>query len=105
MAHVALAKRQLYAPPAIDGDFYKIGNVLNDKERALIKRLREFHRGRGDAGHRRVLGSRRISGREVCEPARIELGPSLHAIPTAWLSVLERCRCLDRGHFTFGGFS
>src|SRR4051812_43129003 len=39
---VALAKKPSYAPPAVDGDFYKIANVLNDKERALIKRVREF---------------------------------------------------------------
>jgi glutaryl-CoA dehydrogenase len=42
---VALAKKPLYAPPPVDGDFYKITNALNDKERSLIKRVREFTEG------------------------------------------------------------
>ena len=41
----AQAKRPAYSPPPINGDFYKIGNILNDKERALIKRVREFTEG------------------------------------------------------------
>ena len=31
-----------YVPPQIDGDFYKIANVLNDREHAVINRVREF---------------------------------------------------------------
>jgi alkylation response protein AidB-like acyl-CoA dehydrogenase len=31
-----------YSPPPVDGDFYKIGNLLNERERALIKRVRQF---------------------------------------------------------------
>jgi glutaryl-CoA dehydrogenase len=42
---IALAKKPPYAPPPVDGDFYKIANMLNDKERALIKRVREFTEG------------------------------------------------------------
>ena len=34
-----------YAPPPIDGDFYNIAGVLNDAERALLKRVREFTEG------------------------------------------------------------
>ena len=34
-----------YAPPPIDGDFYRIAAVLNDRERALLKRVREFTEG------------------------------------------------------------
>src|ERR1700730_13776849 len=34
-----------YAPPPIDGDFYKIASVLNDKERALLSHVREFTEG------------------------------------------------------------
>ena len=41
----AQAKRPAYSPPPINGDFYKIENILNDKERALIKRVREFTEG------------------------------------------------------------
>ena len=36
------AKRPAYSPPTVNGDFYKIGNVLNERERALIKRVRKF---------------------------------------------------------------
>jgi glutaryl-CoA dehydrogenase len=38
----ASARKQDYIPPAIDGDFYRIGDLLNDEERALAKRVREF---------------------------------------------------------------
>jgi glutaryl-CoA dehydrogenase len=31
-----------YEPPPIEGDFYRIAAVLNDSERALLKRVREF---------------------------------------------------------------
>jgi glutaryl-CoA dehydrogenase len=31
-----------YVPPSIDGDFYRIADLLNDEERALVKRVREF---------------------------------------------------------------
>lgn len=34
-----------YAPPPVDGDFYRIAAVLNDSERALLKRVREFTEG------------------------------------------------------------
>ncbi len=34
-----------YAPPPIEGDFYRIAAVLNDSERALFKRVREFTEG------------------------------------------------------------
>jgi glutaryl-CoA dehydrogenase len=34
-----------YAPPPVDGDFYRIAAVLNDCERALLKRVREFTEG------------------------------------------------------------
>ena len=34
-----------YTPPPIDGDFYRIASVLNDKERALLRRVREFTEG------------------------------------------------------------
>src|ERR1700745_3262890 len=34
-----------YAPPPVDGDFYRIADVMNDRERALLKRVREFTEG------------------------------------------------------------
>ena len=34
-----------YAPPPIDGDFYRIAAVLNDEERALLQRVRDFTEG------------------------------------------------------------
>ncbi|HZC96323.1 MAG TPA: acyl-CoA dehydrogenase family protein [Bradyrhizobium sp.] len=39
------AARPDYAPPPIDGDFYRIANVLNEQERALLRRVREFTEG------------------------------------------------------------
>src|ERR1700733_6654061 len=38
-------EKQDYAPPPIDGDFYRIATVLNESERALLKRVREFTEG------------------------------------------------------------
>src|SRR5258705_2083112 len=34
-----------YTPPPIDGDFYRIASVLNDKERSLLQRVRGFTGG------------------------------------------------------------
>src|SRR6202051_5255927 len=34
-----------YAPPPIEGDFYRIAAVRNESERALLKRVREFTEG------------------------------------------------------------
>jgi glutaryl-CoA dehydrogenase len=31
-----------YSAPPIHGDFYRIGNLLNDAERAVVKRVRDF---------------------------------------------------------------
>src|ERR1700743_3595980 len=31
-----------YAPPPVEGDFYRIAAVLNESGRALLKRVREF---------------------------------------------------------------
>ncbi|KJC34724.1 acyl-CoA dehydrogenase family protein [Bradyrhizobium sp. LTSP857] len=39
------AGRPDYAPPPVEGDFYRIAAVLNDSERALLKRVREFTEG------------------------------------------------------------
>ncbi|KJC40578.1 acyl-CoA dehydrogenase [Bradyrhizobium sp. LTSP849] len=36
------AGRPDYAPPPVEGDFYRIAAVLNDSERALLKNVREF---------------------------------------------------------------
>jgi hypothetical protein len=34
--------RGCYSPPPVNGDFYKIADVLNPKERAVVKRVRDF---------------------------------------------------------------
>src|ERR1700733_9591244 len=34
-----------YAPPPVDGDFYRIAAVMNDGERALLKNVRAFTEG------------------------------------------------------------
>jgi len=41
----ALAEMPAYSPPPIDGDFYRIANVLDERGRALIKRVRAFTEG------------------------------------------------------------
>src|SRR5258708_14583703 len=41
----ALAEKPAYSQPAIDGDFYRIVNVLDERERALITRVRAFTEG------------------------------------------------------------
>ena len=38
----AAAKKQIYSPPPVDGDFYRIADVLDEKERAVLKRVRDF---------------------------------------------------------------
>lgn len=44
-AHATRPARPDCAPPPINGDFYGIASVLNDKERALLRRVREFTEG------------------------------------------------------------
>jgi glutaryl-CoA dehydrogenase len=36
------ARKREYVPPPIDGDFYRIADLLNGEERAVTKRVREF---------------------------------------------------------------
>jgi glutaryl-CoA dehydrogenase len=43
--HATQVTKPDYAPPPIDGDFYRIASVLNDKELALLRRVREFTEG------------------------------------------------------------
>jgi alkylation response protein AidB-like acyl-CoA dehydrogenase len=38
----AQARSKEYSPPPINGDFYKIADVLDPKERAVVKRVRDF---------------------------------------------------------------
>jgi glutaryl-CoA dehydrogenase len=38
----ASARKQEYSPPPVNGDFYKIVDVLDPKERAVVKRVRDF---------------------------------------------------------------
>ena len=44
MATVAAApaRRKEYSPPPVNGDFYKIADVLDPTERAVVKRVRDF---------------------------------------------------------------
>ncbi|MHC2467194.1 acyl-CoA dehydrogenase family protein [Bradyrhizobium embrapense] len=44
-AHATRPARPDCAPPPINGDFYGIASVLDDKERALLRRVREFTEG------------------------------------------------------------
>jgi glutaryl-CoA dehydrogenase len=38
----APAGRKEYSPPPINGDFYKIADLLDPTERAVVKRVRDF---------------------------------------------------------------
>jgi hypothetical protein len=71
------AKSKLdYAPPPIEGDFYRIAAVLSDGERALFKRVREFAEGvvapvlenRDYCGPPPLLSSRRTTARTKEQP-------------------------------------
>ena len=31
-----------YSPPPVEGDFYRIADLLDDNERAILKRVRNF---------------------------------------------------------------
>jgi len=42
---MTLTEKPVYSPPPVDGDFYRIGNILNEGERALVKRVRAFAEG------------------------------------------------------------
>ena len=42
LADRARAKEKGYAPPPVNGDFYRIADLLDPKERAVVKRVREF---------------------------------------------------------------
>ncbi|MGY3530965.1 acyl-CoA dehydrogenase family protein [Bradyrhizobium sp. USDA 4452] len=44
-AHATRPARPDCAPPPINGNFYGIASVLDDKERALLRRVREFTEG------------------------------------------------------------
>ena len=44
-AQAKLTEKPEYAPPPIDGDFYRIAGVLNSEERALLRRVRDFTEG------------------------------------------------------------
>jgi glutaryl-CoA dehydrogenase len=40
--HNAPSQRAEYCPPPPNGDFYRIANILDDDERAVVKRVRDF---------------------------------------------------------------
>src|SRR5258708_30147960 len=42
LADRAPAKARAYIPPPVNGDFYKIADLLDPKERAVVKRVRDF---------------------------------------------------------------
>ncbi|SRR6266545_4621825 len=41
-ARTAAVRKSEYSPPAVDGDFYKITDVLDASERAILARVRAF---------------------------------------------------------------
>ena len=42
MATVPRAREKEYSPPPVNGDFYKIADLLDPKEREVVKRVRDF---------------------------------------------------------------
>jgi glutaryl-CoA dehydrogenase len=38
----ARVREKEYSPPPVNGDFYKIADLLDPKERAVVKRVRDF---------------------------------------------------------------
>ena len=40
--HKTPSQKAEYSPPPPDGDFYRIANILDDHERAVVKRVRDF---------------------------------------------------------------
>ena len=42
MATVPRAREKEYSPPPVNGDFYKIADLLDPKERVVVKRVRDF---------------------------------------------------------------
>ena len=42
LADRARAKERAYIPPPVNGDFYKIADLLDPEERAVVKRVRDF---------------------------------------------------------------
>jgi glutaryl-CoA dehydrogenase len=38
----APARKKEYSPPPINGDFYKIADLLDPKEQAVVRRVRAF---------------------------------------------------------------
>ena len=42
LADRAPAKERAYIPPPVNGDFYRITDLLDPKERAVVNRVREF---------------------------------------------------------------
>ena len=42
LADRARAKERGYVPPLVNGDFYRITDLLDQKERAVVKRVRDF---------------------------------------------------------------
>src|SRR3974390_3615030 len=38
----SLSRKAVYSAPPINGDFYRVANLLDDKEGAVVKRVRDF---------------------------------------------------------------
>ena len=36
------ARKREYSPPPVDGDFYRIADILDAEQRAVLKRVRDF---------------------------------------------------------------
>ena len=63
LADRARAKERAYIPPPVNGDFYRITDLLDPKERAVVKRVRDFMEAEVAPDHRRLLGKGPVSAR------------------------------------------
>ena len=64
LADRALAKEKRFVPPPVNGDFYRIADLLDPKEQAVVRADARIHGGRSRADHRGLLGERPVSARD-----------------------------------------
>ena len=61
MQGASARKAETALRPAVAGDSYRVAELLDGKERAVARRVRDFMGDRGRAGHRGLLARDRFS--------------------------------------------
>ena len=94
LADRARAKERGYVPPFVNGDFYRITDLLDQKERAVVKRVRDFMEAAvapiidsksGPAFDALIAGHSRRCARQSWEP----LSPLLRRARSTYPRVTE----------------